>query len=683
MSHVTQTRDVTSDAALEIADPAKNLILVPLGQLLARRSKRNARRSPRQSIAELAASIGRVGLLQNLIVIATADGEHYEVVAGDRRLTALKLLAKKKRIAPEFDVPCLLVADASARTVSLAENLLKQSMHPADEFEAFAALVREGRPVEDIAADFGVSPLVVQRRLKLANVSPRLMADYRSGSVTLEQLMALTITDDHAVQESVFYGTPDWQRNAPALRARLTERDIDATDARARFVGLDAYVAAGGGVRRDLFATDEDDQTLTDAALLDTLVRDKLASLAEAVRAEGWAWVEAVPHLSFAERQVFHTAPVRHRDATRREARRIASLQHRLDALEVKLEAAFDAEDEERVEALQPRRVQIVAELDAIENALKDYAPDVLAIAGAIVTLDRDGQAIIHRGLLREAEARALQTLERLRQGFNGNDDSDDEDSEAGAETLKVATVSDRLAQRLSAHRTAALQIEVARHPHVALAALVHDMVHTVLQPDIDADDVPLGVRLSVPDRLEGLAPDWPESPAAVALREARQVAREAVTQDGADLFTVLRAKSQDELVRLLAVCVASTVDVVTPRATPHQPGVALAEAVGLDMAAWWKPTADGYFQHIAKAAILEAVKAFAPSQVHRLVKLKKADLAREAERLAEGTGWMPPVFGVENSSDTAAPDGAAPVCDDAPETMEGEDQAQAHALAA
>jgi ParB family chromosome partitioning protein len=76
-------------------------------------------------------------------------------------------------------------------------------MHPADQFEAFAALVAEGRPIEDIAADFGVTPLVVQRRLKLANVSPRLLADYRAGEgVSLEQLMALAVTDDHAAQEA-------------------------------------------------------------------------------------------------------------------------------------------------------------------------------------------------------------------------------------------------------------------------------------------------------------------------------------------------------------------------------------------------------------------------------------------------------------------------------------------------
>ncbi|MGD7409368.1 ParB/RepB/Spo0J family partition protein, partial [Ralstonia pseudosolanacearum] len=211
MNAVTQSEAlaIATTPTLEVADPTKNLILVPLSRLLARRSKRNVRKNPRLSIPELAASISRVGLLQNLVVILAADGEQYEVVAGDRRLTALKLLAKKKRIAADHEVPCLLVADASARTVSLAENVLREAMHPADQFEAFAALVKEGRPVEDIAADFGVSPLVVQRRLKLANVSPRLMTDYRAGTVTLEQLMALTITDDHKAQEVAFYGAPE------------------------------------------------------------------------------------------------------------------------------------------------------------------------------------------------------------------------------------------------------------------------------------------------------------------------------------------------------------------------------------------------------------------------------------------------------------------------------------------
>ncbi|MFT0533143.1 ParB/RepB/Spo0J family partition protein [Castellaniella hirudinis] len=680
MNAVTKTEihALETAAPLEVADPTKNLILVPLSQLLPRRSKRNVRTTPRQSIPELAASIARVGLLQNLIVILSADGEQYEVVAGDRRLTALKLLAKKKRIAADYEVPCLLVADASARTVSLAENVQREAMHPADQFAAFAALVKEGRPIEDIAADFGVSPLVVQRRLKLANVSPRLMTDYRASGVTLEQLMALTITDDHAAQEAAFYGAPEWQRGASALRDRLTEREITATHPLVRFVGLDAYTAAGGGIRRDLFAEGDAGTYLTDAALLETLVRGKLDAQAEDVRAEGWAWVEAVPHMSHADRQAFQSAPRQRREPSAREARRIASLQTRLNKIDAELEDAYDAEDEDKTEALEPRREQVAGELQAVEDALQGYAPDVRAVAGAVVTLDREGEAVIHRGLLREAEAKALRTLEKLRQGFSAGDSANDEEGDDTDEAPKTASLSDRLAQRLSAHRTAALQIEVARHPHVALAALVHGMVQAVLQGSHYGHDLPLGVTLKVQDRLEGMAPDMPESPAAVALRTLQEVAGEALPEDSAELFAALLEKSQDELVRLLAVCVAATVDVVTPRASQHQPGAELAQAVGLDMAAWWKPTAEGYFKHVSKAVILEAVTEYAPAHVTRLAKLKKGDIASEAERLADGTGWMPAVFKAEGADDTTAQDEPQAVADDAPEALEADDEVQA-----
>jgi ParB family chromosome partitioning protein len=677
----TEAIAIQTAAPLEVADATKNLILVPLSQLLPRRSKRNVRTTPRQSIPELAASIARVGLLQNLIVILAANGEQYEVVAGDRRLTALKLLAKKKHIATDYEAPCLLVADASARTVSLAENVQREAMHPADQFAAFAALVKEGRPVEDIAADFGVSPLVVQRRLKLANVSPRLLTDYRAGAATLEQLMALTMTDDHTAQEAAFYGAPEWQRGASALRERLTEREITATHPLVRFVGLDAYTAAGGGIRRDLFAEGDAGTYLTDAALLETLVRGKLDALAEDVRGEGWAWVEAVPHMSHADRQAFQNAPRQRREPTAREARRIASLQTRLDKIDAELEEAYDAEDEDKTEALEPRREQVSGELQAVEEALQGYAPNVRAVAGAIVTLDREGEAVILRGLLREAEAKALRTLEKLRQGFSTGDGENNEEGDDADETPKTASLSDRLAQRLSAHRTAALQIEVARHPHIALAALVHGMVQTVLQPDTYGHDLPLGVRLTVKDRLDTLAPDWPESPAAVALRTLQEVEGEALPQDSAELFAVLLAKPQDELVRLLAVCVASTVDVVTPRAVQRQPGAELAQAVELDMAAWWKPTAEGYFRHIAKPAILEAVGQFATAHATRLAKLKKSDIASEAERLAGGTGWMPAVFqtGHDTEPQESVPEAAGET--DAPEDTA--DEVEAHALAA
>ncbi|MDH2236756.1 ParB/RepB/Spo0J family partition protein [Pigmentiphaga sp. GD03639] len=684
MNAITQTGARAIQApALEAADPTKNLILVPLSQLVLRPTGRNVRKTPRMSIPELAASIQRVGLLQNLIVIASADGEHYEVVAGGRRLAALKLLVKKHRISKEWEVPCLLVADGTARTASLTENVQREAMHPADQFEAFAALVAEGRPIEDIAADFSVTPLVVQRRLKLANVSPRLMGDYRADAVTLDQLMALSITDDHAAQEAAFYDAPQWQRQPSALRERLTEREIDAyRHPLVRFVGLDTYEAAGGGIRRDLFAEGDAGVYLTDAALLERLAQDRLAGIAATVRTEGWAWVDATPGVTHADLHAFQRAPRERREPNKREAQRIEKLQAKMQDVAEAVDAAMDADDEDKADALQEEGEALGDQLQALEDGLQDYGANVKAAAGAIVTIDRNGEAVIHRGLMGEAEAKALRTLEKLRQGFSDPDAANDDEGEDGDDDRqpKTAAMSDRLAQRLSAHRTAALQIEVARHPQAALAAVVHGMVQTVLQGSHYGHDLPLGVSLKVQDRLEGMAPDLPESPAAVALRELQQVAGEALPEDSAELFAVLLAKPQDELVRLLAVCVASTVDVVTPRATPHQRGAELAQAVGLDMAAWWKPTAEGYFKHVSKAVILDAVAVFAPDSVTRLAKLKKADIASEAERLADGTGWMPAIFKAAGPQDAVQEEGPE---QNAPEDAEAMADEPAEALAA
>ncbi|MBB4757692.1 ParB family chromosome partitioning protein [Xanthomonas campestris] len=607
------------------------------------------------------------------------------MVAGGRRLAALKLLAKKHRISKEWEVPCLLVADGTARTASLTENVQREAMHPADQFEAFAALVAEGRPIEDIAADFSVTPLVVQRRLKLANVSPRLMADYRADAVSLDQLMALSITDDHAAQESAFYDAPQWQRQPSALRERLTEREIDAyRHPLVRFVGLDTYEAAGGGVRRDLFAEGDAGVYLTDAALLDRLAQDRLAGIAATVRAEGWAWVDATPGVTHADLHAFQRAPRERREPNKREAQRIEKLQARMHQLAEAVDAAMDADDEDKADALQEEGETVGEQLQALEDGLQDYGQTVKAAAGAIVTIDRNGEAVIHRGLMREAEAKALRTLEKLRQGFGSVEDETESDDEGESEEAPKATISDRLAQRLSAHRTAALQIEVARHPQAALAAVVHGMVQTILQERRYGHDLPLGVSLKVQDRLEGMAPDWPESPAAVALRELQQAWRGKLPEDSTALFAALLAMEQAELVKLLAVCVATTVDVVTPRTTPHQPGAELAQAVGLDMAAWWKPTAESYFKHVSKAVILDAVGEFAPAHVTRLAKLKKADIASEAERLADGTGWMPAIFkaegpqqAVKESAQQAGPE------QDAPDDAEAMADEPAEALAA
>jgi ParB family chromosome partitioning protein len=332
------TVDTSEDSTIEGAVPAQNMVLVPLSRLRSRPSKRNVRRKARTSIAALAASIRRLGLLQNLTVIPFGDDGDFEVVAGGRRLAALKLLAKKRHIPEDWPVPCLLVADTLARTASLTENVQREAMGPVDELLAWRALVAEGRSVEVIAADFGVTPLVVKRRLRLANLSPRLLEDYQTGAVTLEQLMALAITDDHAAQEAAFYDSPAWQRSPEALRDHLTHEEIDAgRDALTRFVGLEVYEAAGGGVRRDLFSDEQQGGYLTDGGLLDTLARHKLADVVEQVQLEGWGWVEVAPRATAAELHVVQRVRRARREPNRTEAKRIAKLERKQTELQDRL----------------------------------------------------------------------------------------------------------------------------------------------------------------------------------------------------------------------------------------------------------------------------------------------------------------------------------------------------------
>ena len=446
------------------------------------------------------------------------------------------------------------------------------------------------------------------------------------------------------------------------MRERLTEREIDAyRHPLVRFVGLDTYEQAGGGIRRDLFAEGDAGVYLTDAALLERLAQDKLAGIAAEVKAEGWAWADATPGVTHADLHAFQRAPRERREPNKREAQRIEKLQAKMQEVAEAVDAAMDADDEDKADALQEEGEALSEQLQALEEGLQGYGANVKAAAGAIVTIDRNGEAVIHRGLLREAEAKALRTLEKLRQGFSDPDAANDDEGEEDVQP-KAAAISDRLAQRLSAHRTAALQIEVAQHPQVALAVLVHGMVQTVFQGRYYGHDMPLGVSLKIQDRLEGMAPDWPESPAAVALRESQQTWGGKLPEDSAALFAALLAMGQGELVKLLAVCVASTVDVVTLRATAQQPGEELAQAVGLDMAAWWQPTAEGYFKHVPKAAVLQAVGEFAPESVNRLAKLKKADIAREAERLVNGKGWMPVIFKMDGVPEQGSQDGAEAV---------------------
>jgi ParB family transcriptional regulator, chromosome partitioning protein len=612
---------------------------IPLNQL--RRSKNSNARKTGTSINELADSIARIGLLQNLNVTAGADGA-YGVIAGGRRLAALQRLAKQKRIPNDYPVPCRVIDESAALTASLTENVHREAMSPADEFEAFALLVAQGQSVEDVAANFGVTPLVVRRRLKLANVSPRLIADYRANEVTLEQLMALAVVDDHAAQEAAFFDAPQWQRSPENLRDHLTRDEVDAsTDRVARFVGLAAYEEAGGAVRRDLFAEDEQDGFIVDVALLDQLARDRLAPLRAEAEAAGWVWVNVAPRSTSSELAGFQRARRVRGSPTAKQQRRLDALAAECAPIEARIEELEngDADVMEATQAeyqeLQAKRDALDAQREAIEDQLLQYEPAVKALAGAVVTLDHAGKPIVQEGLLRPEDAKIMKRQEQTATQEPANGDAVERPAKQG--------ISEALARKLSSHRTAALQIELARQPAIALAALVHPLALRLLFDEY-AGDCPVKISGTRQTKLATFADDLDGAPAALAFAECLQAWQSRLPDSPEQLFARLLELPQCELLELLAVCVASTIDVVTSDEASTS-GSDLARVLNLDMRQWWAATATSYFGQVSKSKIVEAVQTFAPNHAARAGTLKKSDMTSEAERLAAGSGWLPEIL--------------------------------------
>ncbi|KQZ61085.1 hypothetical protein ASD67_17575 [Sphingopyxis sp. Root1497] len=380
--------------------PSRDL---PFDQL--RLSQSNVRRiKSGESIPELAEDIARLGLLQSLNVrpILDADGKEtdlFEIPAGGRRFRALERLVKQKRLAKDALIPCIVQpADRAilAEDDSFAENARREALHPLDQFRAMQAMADKGEDIETIAANCFVTPAVVRQRLKLASVSPTLHQVYADDGMSLEQLMAFTVTDDHARQEQVFEMLRTGYNMSPAfIRQKLTENSVRAVDKRVRFVTVDAYVAAGGGVVRDLFERD-DGGWLTDPPLLDRLVDEKLAAEAERIGGEGWKWVEAAIDIPWSAGRDLRRIPGEDVPISAEEQERLTRLEADAEELSSEWSDADNVPDE-----IHASLEAIDAEIGAISDRPQIFNPAEIAIAGAFVSIEHDGSLRVERGFVR------------------------------------------------------------------------------------------------------------------------------------------------------------------------------------------------------------------------------------------------------------------------------------------
>jgi ParB family chromosome partitioning protein len=603
---------------------------IPLGQLIL--SQLNVRKQTSETgIAELAALIEAEGVLQNLATFEGRAGNGkrgkvYEVVAGGRRWRALQLLLKAKKITPAYSVPCLVTTVERAVSVSLAENSGVEALHPADQFEAFRALVDAGQTVEHVAAQFGVTPLVVQRRLKLANVCPEFIQMYRDGNATLEHLMALSVTDDHDRQRDAWQGLPDYQRSPGELRRVLTEGEISAHDPVARFVGRKAYEKAGGQCRRDLFSTD-DEVFYQDTELLRRLAHEKLNRRATELKADGHAWIDVVPHLDYSARARYQPIDQVLRDPTKKEQHKLNTLNERLAQIEA--QAAACEGDEDKAEKLESQANELEEALEAIRTARLIPNPEQQALAGAVVSIDRDGKLKVETGLLRPDAAK---------RPIPADPQHDGEDGEEGPRTHSAA-----LLLRLTAHRTLALRAELAQKPEIALAALAHRLILGEFY-DRHAHESALEVDArAVP--LDRFASDLAGSKAHASLEATRERLRARMPADAAGLLDWIFRQPKADVIELIGFCVSQSVDAVSNH-EGESAADALASAVHMDMRQWWTPTVESYFGGVTRAVMLSAITEGDSAEAAASVEaLKKAPLAEAAARTLMTKGWLPTVL--------------------------------------
>lgn len=617
----------------------REAITIPLDKLLI--DPANVRKTDREAdITALADNIALEGLLHNLGVrpALSAEGEptgQYLVSIGGRRLAALRLLVKDKRLAKNAPIPCAPVAPEAVTSAGLAENQHRIAMHPADAYVAFAKMADDGLGENDIAVRFGISVLTVQRRLRLGRLSPALLDALRSNVITDQVAQAFAITTDHEAQDRVFKQVAAGHWIEPhAVRKMLTEGEVPSHDRRVSFVGLDAYEQAGGNVRRDLFSDGPSGTTLLDPGLLNRLVMEKLTAEADRLRGEGWQSA-AASVIAPDELRDFYTAPFGRSATSPKTEVRIDALGNELDDLAVK------GDSEGLTDAEESRAVEIEAEIETLQDQADIYSDETKAAGKAFVFLDYNGLQVF-RGLPRAGLTPRIEVA------------GEQDDAPARAVADEKPSLSATLTADLQAQRTAALQAQVAERPDLALRLVVQSLLLARGHGEFRS------VARITPSiaYLKQACPTIEDTKAHRLLTNLHDNQDHHTPGEHADILPWLLQLSDSEVLTVLAPLVASTVNAGTEDwscGTGLSLEAQAAQAADLDMREYWEATPDTYFQRVSKAQIGQAVNEAGAGPFS--IDGKKAEVVAAAARVTAGTGWLPSLLRMPPLEDREAHD--------------------------
>ncbi|QHS50053.1 ParB/RepB/Spo0J family partition protein (plasmid) [Klebsiella michiganensis] len=629
----TSKKASAADAMLKAALDAAQVEYPSLSQLV--KSPKNVRTLPytKESVRELADSLLKAGLLQNLIVHRMPDGK-FGVAAGGRRMTALKLLAEEGHIHVDYPVAVKVVSDELAVVASITENEQRRAMHPAEQIIGFRTLASEGKTPEQIGDLLGYTSRHVQRGLRLASLAPELLDGLAKDELTLEQCQALALEADPQRQVMVWQGASEnfgSGVSAEKLRRLITESEVSTSGNRMwDVVGEADYVAAGGEVRRDLFSQDEGG--FVDKLLLEQVLVQKLDAIAAQVaQDEGWRWsagrLTAVSRYDDAETYLLLDVP--EEDYTDEESARLDVLADALDALSVD-----DGEEAAKIS-------EEIAQIQAIAAA-RGWSAEARELAGVVVSFGRGG-VNLRRGVVRKSD---LPETAQEEEDSDGTPETDGEDAGSAENAGSVSlndTLPASLIRSMTSERTFAAQAALAQQPRVALALMTWTLCLGVFS--VYSSNSPVRVHTDARHYLlTDHALSGQEGKAYQALMAQRESLAATLPEGWKTDFTWLLARSDADIHALLAYCTAHALDGLDDKISARGHSLDRVEAaMDFDLREWWTPTADSYFRKLNKKQLSATLAEMGNDAAAReVLDMKRDTAAARVEREAAALRWLP-----------------------------------------
>ena len=606
---------------------------IPFNKL--RLSPANARKTFTQTgIDALAVSIDAYGLLQPVIVSPATDKKSFfDVHAGGRRWRAIAQLIKSGELPKNAMVDARVCNDekaALAEEISLAENIIREAMSPADECRGYRAAMDKGESEEELARRMGVTVRHVQGRLRLADLAEPIFDALAEGKITLDVAKAYGSTADRDTQLAAWNVFKDsWQGDQPhTIRRYLNESAIEASSAVAKLVGEEEYLAAGGRIERDLFAGEGEGQWL-DRPIAEDIARGKLEQAAEAIMAVGtlgWIRVLLAQHVPHSATAGLHDYYIRRGELSEDDQARMTAIEERLQSIEEELE---DATDPDVISRLEAENEALDAEHTEIDKRSYVIPEDERPHVGTFLLLAADGTPkASHRYFSTKAPKREKQSQKAT-----------------GADRAALEDALPRsLEEQLAKERRDVLALHIAHDPALALdltifrlarkftghAAYNDTGVMVTIGELFDPAGVPAAHSTAAQDGLDavrsGLPCDW------------------AGADDSFSAFMAFRELDETDKAAWLAFAVSQSLQASLAsgdRANRFQSE--LGALLEIDTAEHWRPSADVFFDKIRKPQILSILGKLDPELPGRYASEKKAALSSAAAKLCAGEAIVTP----------------------------------------